>query len=201
MVRVQIDGRRPAGVIGAAANARLVGQLRTVNETLGRSRALSPCGHFHPANCADTCSVREITRADLVLVPSAQSLPHGVRSGPGHSDAIAAEVPPGNGPDGRYRRTAPYWTRRMRPIVRSPPDQRCGRSVPKVTALNCEWKVRGSKLIDRTSITPRGDGKTADCSGSATSQTLSELRDPDHGEHDYQDLRAVSQHPVMQTPH
>jgi hypothetical protein len=85
---VQVDGRRPAGVIGAAANARLVGQLRTVNETLGRSRALSPCGHFHPANRSDTCSVREITRADLVLVPSAQSLPHGVRSGPGHSDGL-----------------------------------------------------------------------------------------------------------------
>ena len=51
---MQVDGRRPAGVIGAAANARLVGQLRTVNETLGRSRALSPCGHFHPANRSDT---------------------------------------------------------------------------------------------------------------------------------------------------
>jgi hypothetical protein len=47
---VQTDGRQSAEVIRAAAHARWVEQLRLVNETLGRSRALSRCGHSHSAN-------------------------------------------------------------------------------------------------------------------------------------------------------
>jgi hypothetical protein len=71
-VSVQTDCRQCAEVIRAAPDARRVEQLRAVNETLGRSRVLSPCGHFHSANRSDTCSVREIARADLVMVPSGQ---------------------------------------------------------------------------------------------------------------------------------
>jgi hypothetical protein len=50
IVSVQTDGRQSAEMIRAAAHARRVEQLRLVNETLGRSRALSRCGHSSSAN-------------------------------------------------------------------------------------------------------------------------------------------------------